>query len=90
MRSKLSLNLDTLAVDSFDTTPIDADARGTVDAHSIDGPVPTPPVYADDCTCAKSCPCPTAAYYCATVHATVISCHYTNNVSCIYNTRSEC
>jgi hypothetical protein len=75
VRKKLSL--DSLAVDSFATTEAPARARGTVRAA------------ADDCTCVASCLCPTNAYYCATVMATVVSCAYTANVSCAYDTNDD-
>jgi hypothetical protein len=81
---KTRLDLDTLAVDSFATTTAENDAPGTVRGHIVIDPQPTPPVYADNCTCAASCPCPTAAYHCATVRFTAISCTYTQNVSCLY------
>ena len=74
MRKK-KLSLESLAVDSFATTGAPAAGRGTVRAA------------ADDCTCVYSCLCPTNAYYCATVRATAISCAYTANVSCAYDTR---
>ncbi|MFL5386048.1 MAG: hypothetical protein ACJ8GN_26330 [Longimicrobiaceae bacterium] len=84
MKKKLSLELEALAVDSFETSAA-AGGRGTV--HGRDGdPEPTPPEYEADCTCYDSCLCPTNAYYCATVMATVISCDYTANGSCLYDT----
>lgn len=80
MPRKLTLELDTLAVHSFDTTPQDAGDRGTV--LGAESPT-TPPV--DNCTCQASCACPSAYYYCNTnpVH-TNYSCGYTKNASCIY------
>jgi hypothetical protein len=91
MRKKLSLDVDALSVDSFETTAAGAHGRGTVHAREIVGdPQPTPPVDLDNCTCAASCPCPTAAYYCATVRATAISCDYTQNLSCWYDTDTAC
>ena len=72
MRRK-KLSLDALVVDSFPTSGVPAGPRGTVRAAG------------DDCTCADSCLCPTAAYYCATAPATVVSCAYTNNASCEYD-----
>ena len=84
---KLSLELDALAVESFDTTPAARDGRGTVrgnESDESDVPVPTPPVYGDACTCNPSDLCPSAAYYCATVRYTAISCKYTANLSCGY------
>jgi hypothetical protein len=66
---KLSLDLEKLSVDSFETSA-EPRERGTVHAN------------ADNCTCARSCPCPTAAYYCADAYQTLISCDYTHNASC--------
>ena len=83
MKKKLNLELEALAVDSFETSAA-GDGRGTVHGQAALAPQPTPPVYAD-CTCAYSCLCPSNAYYCATVHATVISCDYTYNGSCKYS-----
>jgi hypothetical protein len=40
----------------------------------------------DDCTCQERCLCPTAAYFCATAPATVVSCGYACNVSCHHET----
>lgn len=90
---KLSLEIETLAVDSFQTTAGATPGAGTVHGHSGHGgddPMPTPPVAIDNCTCAASCPCPTAAYHCATVRLTAISCTYTQNVSCAYDTFDIC
>ena len=86
MQKKLSLDLDALAVDSFATSTAAA-GRATVRAHdATQGCQPTPPQYAD-CTCFATCLCPTNAYFCATVMATVISCDYTYNTdSCVYDT----
>jgi len=89
MKKKLSLELEALAVDSFETSA-GTGPRGTVNAHDASaGCQPTPPEYAD-CTCYASCLCPTNAYYCATVMATVISCDYTYNGSCAYDTWNTC
>jgi len=77
MKKKLSLELEALAVDSFATTRV-AGGRGTVRGQESELEV-------EDCTCVDSCPCPTAAYYCATVQETVISCDYTFNESCLYH-----
>jgi len=79
MPRKLTLDLDALSVHSFDTTPADAGERGTV----LGAQAPTPPV--DNCTCAASCACPSAYFYCNTnpVH-TNYSCNYTKNASCYY------
>ena len=70
MRRKVSLDVDSLAVDSFETGA-DGGARGTVEARE-----------AAACTCERSCPCPSAAYYCADAYETSISCDYTHNASC--------
>ena len=69
-RKKLAMELEKLAVDSFATTAGD-EARGTVLAN------------AGDCTCAASCPCPSAPYWCADAYETLISCGYTANRSCM-------
>jgi len=88
MTKKLSLELDTLSVESFETSAA-RDRNGTVHAYDVTaGCHPTPPEY--ECTCADSCLCPTNAYYCATVHATVISCDYSYNGSCAYDTKAAC
>jgi len=90
VKKKLSLELEALAVESFDTTAVDPGARGTVRGHDTEGsdePVPTPPVYYDDCTCLATCLCKTAAYYCATAPHTAVSCQYTYNASCYYTYR---
>ncbi|MBV9108221.1 MAG: hypothetical protein JO306_02310 [Gemmatimonadetes bacterium] len=72
MKKKLELDVDALAVSSFATAKA-AEARGTVHAA------------ADNCTCAASCACPSAYYYCNTNPVnTIYSCHYTANVSCWY------
>ena len=85
MKKKLTLELEALVVDSVETSP-GAAGRGTV--HGQDATTvcqPTPPEYEPDCTCVESCLCPSNAYYCATVMATVISCDYSENNSCEYN-----
>ena len=69
MGRKLRLDLDGLAVSSFDAGQADA-ARGTVEAQGA-------------CTCAASCACPSAPYYCATLAYTAYSCTYTQNLSCL-------
>ena len=75
---KLSLELEALAVESFDTTAAGTGPRGTVrgldSGHGGDDPMPTPPVEIDACTCNDSCLCPTNAYFCATAPATYVSC----------------
>jgi hypothetical protein len=83
---KLSLEIESLSVDSFETSRAPA-SFGTVHGHSIvsgDDPQPTPPVEVDGCTCWDGCLDPTNAYYCATAPATMVSCQYTYNVSCYY------
>ncbi|HSU15091.1 hypothetical protein [Longimicrobium sp.] len=70
---KLSLNLERLAVTSFSTSAAE-EGRGTVRAA------------ADDCTCARSCACPSAYFYCNTNPVnTIYSCQYTANASCWYS-----
>ena len=87
MQRKLSLDLDGLAVESFDTTPERERGRGTVrgfGSEDSDVPQPTPPVYyeEDKCTCDNTCLCRTAYYYCGTGPATIHSCKYSYNLSC--------
>lgn len=65
---KMSLDLDTLAVETFDTAPLGEDARGTVHANA--------------CTVGKSCYCPTAYAVCGTGPATIYSCPETNMTAC--------
>jgi len=80
MTRKLTLDLDALAVNSFATTPGEGAAGGTV--HGAESPT-TPPV--DNCTCAASCACPSAYFYCNTNPVvTHYSCGYTKNASCLY------
>lgn len=83
---KLSLEIDALAVESFETGA-GASLRATVRGHR--DPQPTPPVLVDDCTCEASCLCPSNAYYCGTAPATEVSCDYTANASCVYDTFSN-
>lgn len=78
MRKKLRLDVDGLAVESFDTEREAEKERGTVRAH---GPA---------CTCAASCDCKTAILHCAEVAWTVYSCDYTDNESCYYYSRLPC
>ena len=82
---KLSLEVEALSVDSFETSRGQA-PFGTVRGHSEgdDPSNPTPPVELDACTCLAGCLDPTNAYYCATAPATVVSCQYTHNASCWY------
>jgi hypothetical protein len=77
MTKKLTLELDALSVESFPTSAVPAEPRGTVRGAG------------DDCTCVESCLCPTNAYYCATAPATVVSCTYTQNVSCQYDSYDD-
>ena len=75
MGAKRKLDLDGLAVDSFETEAAGA-ARGTVRAHE-DGLFA-----AKGCTCQGTCLCQTAYYYCGTGPETIYSCEYTANRSC--------
>jgi hypothetical protein len=59
---KLTLNLDSLAVQSFETTPADAAGRGTVLGRAAAGPEPTRDcsmdpncVYTDQASCKGTC-----------------------------------
>ena len=79
---KTKLDLEVLAVDSFETTANPADAPGTVHARGGDAPEPTPPQYFD-CTCAHTCDCPSAYYWCGDGYHTIYSCDYTKNESCV-------
>ena len=69
-KKKLSLDPETLAVDSFETGRPAGEARGTVRGHA-------PP-----CTWAQTCNCPSARYWCANDPATAYSCTYTFNEYC--------
>ena len=75
MGRKRKLDLDGLAVDSFETEAAAAD-RGTVRAH--DDEMWDKP----GCTCRGTCLCPTAYYHCGTGPFTIYSCDYTANNSC--------
>lgn len=71
---KLSLNLDQLTVDSFDTATAE-EKKGTV--------------FGEQCTCHTQCTCPgcpTCDYTCddATCHQSCGSCEVTCDVSCWY------
>jgi len=77
MRRKLALEVEALAVDSFETTGEARAPRGTVEAREA------------PCTCWQSCACPSAPYWCADVPPTQISCDYTHNASCWY-TQQTC
>jgi len=78
MRKKLSLELESLKVDSFDTEAREAAPRGTVQANAA------------ACTCWASCLCRTAYYYCGDGPHTIHSCDYSYNQSCGYDTREGC
>jgi hypothetical protein len=80
MKKKLTLELESLAVDSFETSAAN-NGHGTVHGQAALAPQPTPPEYAD-CTCAYSCLCKTAYYHCGTGQYTIYSCDYTANASC--------
>jgi hypothetical protein len=80
MKKKLNLELEALAVDSFETSAA-SDGHGTVHGQAALAPQPTPPEYAD-CTCAYSCLCRTAYYYCGTGPHSIYSCDFTYNGSC--------
>ncbi len=81
MKKKLNLELEALTVDSFATSAA-IDGRGTVRGQGGgDAPQPTPPVYAG-CTCAYSCVCKTAYYWCGDGYHTIHSCDYSYNDSC--------
>jgi hypothetical protein len=77
MKKKLTLELDSLSVDSFVTAP-EGRATGTVRAAEDDS---KDPQYFD-CTCFNSCVCPTAYYWCGDGYQTLYSCNYTHNESC--------
>ena len=85
---KTRLDLDALSVESFATTREESGTRGTVrgQLHTDACDTTPPPGEVDGCTCADSCLCPTNAYYCATAPATAVSCAYTYNQSCYYDT----
>ena len=69
MAAKLRMQVDDLAVESFETAEASA-ARGTVRGEAA-------------CTCDKSCLCPSAPYYCADAPETTISCDFSANPSCM-------
>ncbi|HEX2204603.1 MAG TPA: hypothetical protein VHG91_14940 [Longimicrobium sp.] len=71
MGTKLSLEVESLAVESFETGEGERAPRGTVEGHAI-----------GKCTCNASCDCPSAIYWCAEIAWTVYSCDYTQNESC--------
>ncbi|MDB4948373.1 MAG: hypothetical protein JWM27_1022 [Gemmatimonadetes bacterium] len=70
--SKLRLDLDELAVESFDTGT-ELELRGTVRAHGEGEGVP----FMADCTAVDSCYCRTAYAVCGTGPATIYSCQPT-------------
>jgi len=78
---KLSLELEALAVDSFETgkpVSLNGTVQGQEGTTACD---PTPPVY--PCTCANTCLCHTNYYYCGTGPHTIYSCDFTANASCL-------
>ena len=77
MTKKLSLELESLSVDSFETASAAEDA-GTVRAAEDESDAPE----YFDCTCAYSCVCKTAYYWCGDGYHTLYSCNYTSNESC--------
>ena len=81
MPRKLSLDLDTLSVESFDTAARGEREEGTVRGHVIDEAEAI--AAAKPCTCARTCLCPSNYYYCGTGPATIYSCDYTANASCL-------
>jgi len=78
MSRKLSLEIDTLSVESFDTEAVPQDAPGTVRAAEDEAGVNFAA-----CTCARSCVCPSAYYWCGDGYQTLYSCDYTRNASCL-------
>ena len=79
MKRKLSLELDTLSVESFETADAPGEGAGTVRAAEDESDAPA----YFDCTCAYSCVCKTAYYWCGDGYHTLYSCNYTNNESCV-------
>ena len=77
MKRKLSLELDTLSVDSFATEALPEAAPGTVRAAEDEAQ------NVAACTCAYSCVCPSAYYWCGDGYQTLYSCDYTKNASCL-------
>jgi len=78
MIRKLSLELDTLSVESFATEGGAPSAPGTVRGAEDESAAPN----YFDCTCFHSCVCPSAYYWCGDGYHTIYSCNYTNNESC--------
>jgi hypothetical protein len=79
MARKLTLELEALAVDSFATSAAPGEARGTVRGREDQA---APDYF--DCTCAATCVCATAYYWCGDGYQTLYSCTYTQNESCAY------
>jgi hypothetical protein len=79
MKKKLTLDVAGLSVSSFLTSSVERDGPGTVRAHDAQ---PTPPAYIG-CTCAATCDCPSAYYWCGDGYHTLYSCDYTKNESCV-------
>ena len=77
MAKKLSLELDTLSVETFETAAARDAGVGTV--HGADDDA-APDYF--DCTCFNTCLCKTAYYWCGDGYHTLYSCNYTNNESC--------
>ena len=78
MTKKLSLELDALSVESFETASGTGESAGTVRAAEDDSEAPA----YFDCTCNNTCLCKTAYYWCGDGYHTIYSCNYTNNESC--------
>ena len=79
MTKKLSLELESLSVDSFETASAAGSDAGTIRAAEDESEAPA----YFDCTCAYSCVCKTAYYWCGDGYHTLYSCNYTNNESCV-------
>jgi len=79
MSRKLNLELDTLSVESFATEAVPEGAPGTV--RAAEGEAGARNFAA--CTCANSCVCPSAYYWCGDGYQTLYSCDYTRNASCL-------
>jgi hypothetical protein len=62
MQPRRKLEMDSLAVDSFETAAEDTGARGTVEAQGA------------ACTSPATCKCQTSLYACGTIRATAYSC----------------
>lgn len=75
--SKLRLDMEELAVESFDTGT-DTEVRGTVHGHDRGEGVP----FVADCTAVNSCYCHTAYAVCGTGAATIYSCAATSPARC--------